>query len=79
MGVPCIVSDIAVNKEIPRSERIYFFDVNSKEDLVKKMRIIIQKKHRKIPNQNLQRIKIHNMKKYADYLYTVIDKVMSES
>lgn len=79
MQIPCIVSDIEVNKEIPRSERIYYFDVNSKKDLGEKMEYVIQKKHKKISKRVLEKRKLCNMERYADFLYGVIDKVIMES
>ena len=36
LGIPCIVSDIEVNKEIGQDKYIYYFEVNNVDDLLKK-------------------------------------------
>lgn len=77
MQVPCIVSDIAVNKELPVSKRIIYFDVTSSEALTNKMVEVIQRRYKKIPNKILRAIRKKNIQLYAERLYYLIDNVVS--
>ena len=79
MQVPCIVSDIDVNREIPKSKRICYFDVNSSEDLSNKMELTIERNFQKVSKRIMTKVQSHNIRKYADFLYGVMDEVIAES
>lgn len=66
LGMPCIVSDIRVNREITGYQNVYFFKANNVDDLAKKMLEHIHDKHQ--DKEEVERKIVQNKKEYADEL-----------
>lgn len=52
MGIPCIISDIPINKEISE-ENVFFFKTGSSEDLAQKMKDLLEANIHKTSNEEL--------------------------
>lgn len=79
MQVPCIVSNIDVNKELPRSNRIFYFEVNCIEDLAEKMAYVLKQKFSKKSNRIVESLQKRNLRLYKDYFDVLITKIINET
>ena len=78
MQVPCIVSDIEINRELPKSKRIHYFDVESLDDLALKMEMILKEEHKKKSWKVLKQIRDKNLHRYKKILMLIIRKIMNK-
>lgn len=76
MQLPCIVSNIDINLELPKSERIQYFNTESSEDLAKKMKRILECDFAKKGNVDIIRVQKENKKKYGEYLIDMFNQLL---
>lgn len=72
LGVPILISDIPVNKEI-NNERCLFFSAQSAEDLSQKMMIILQKPYPKIDPLELEKKSHTQLRMFGKVLLDAIE------
>ena len=72
LGVPSIVSDIPVNKEI-KAENVYFFKTKDAEDLSKKMHNLIVNSPSKPSKEKLLLLRKENLLKTGRSLEEIIN------
>ncbi len=77
LGVPCIVSDIEVNKEISEPN-IMFFSAASADDLAEKMCIMLDRFHQKQDIENLIKQGKQRRKQLGEELMQIIKVVADE-
>ncbi len=76
LGVPCIVSDIQVNKEIIGYNNVYFFKVNSVDDLASMMLEHVNDKH--LDKGLVEKKIIQNKKEYANELMERLSEIIND-
>lgn len=76
LGVPCIVSDIPVNKEIGNEYDVTYFKVGDKDDLANKMIELLNSKKEKLTEEELLAFRANIIEKYSCALYKIIDEVI---
>lgn len=73
LGVPSIVSDIRVNKEL-ESELVTFFEAKNFKDLAEKMEEALIKSYPKYSSDELKQKSLENMERLGNYLVSAIQK-----
>lgn len=77
MQIPCIISDIEINKELPKSRRIRYFKADSPEKLNQKMIEMINNPYKKASNTVLMKKRNRNLSEFAKELYFIINTVIN--
>lgn len=78
LGVPAIVSDIEVNKEICEDE-VIFFKTKDYEDLAEKMHLLLISENKKIENETLLKINAKREEKFSKYLMDLIHMIIKNN
>ena len=78
LGIPILVSDIPVNKEI-NNERCIFFAAQSAEDLAQKMMVLLQKPYPKIDPLELEKQSHTQLRIFGKVLFDAIEYTLSKN
>ena len=78
MQVPCIVSDIEINKELPQNKRINYFEAHSETSLAKEMKKALKREYSKKSNKCLVKLKEKNLQQYGEFLYTIFERILND-
>ena len=64
LGVPCVLSDISVFREVTRGKGVLFFKPQDSEDLAKKIRMLLKDKnlYKKLRKEGIKQAKIFSWK-----------------
>lgn len=76
MQVPCIVSDITINKELPKGKRMHYFLAQSENSLTKKMKKVLNINYSQKSNKCLLKIKEKNLQQHSEFWRAMIERIL---